>query len=141
GGMCSFAKVGSSRCGRKGRISSAPEKTQRNPVCEKRALPPNSGSGAFSSMTTLGAPAWLAATAASKAALPPPTTTTGMFSVRTAQNLRPEEKSNFLTTVDTKGTKLGIFFWFLRPLWLQSAWLAKTSEDAPQSARRTQSQR
>jgi hypothetical protein len=39
-------------------------------------------------MTTRGAPACLAATAASKAALPPPTTTTGMFSVLTFCDLQ-----------------------------------------------------
>jgi hypothetical protein len=50
-------------------------------------LPPNSGSGAFSNITTRATPLCLAATAASKAALPPPTTTTGQFSTLTGNLL------------------------------------------------------
>src|SRR3954469_10304427 len=64
------------------RISSPPPCTKRKPVPEKRALPPYSDSGAFSSITTRSAPAWRAATAASKAALPPPTPTMSQRSVR-----------------------------------------------------------
>src|SRR5580700_10117905 len=66
--------LASSTSGRNSRSSCAPEWTKRKPVWEKRALPPDSPSGAFSNMTTAPAPASLAAIAASKAALPPPIT-------------------------------------------------------------------
>jgi len=58
----------SSTSGRNSRNSSAPAWTKRKPVWEKkRALPPDSSAGAFSSMTTAPAPASLAAIAASSA--------------------------------------------------------------------------
>src|SRR5580704_3212947 len=66
--------LASSTSGRNSRSSCAPEWTKRKPVWEKRALPPDSPAGAFSSMTTVPAPASRAAIAASKAALPPPIT-------------------------------------------------------------------
>src|SRR5689334_22809540 len=74
----------SSSAGMAGRnlaISSRPAWQNRNPVCDSRALPPISASGAFSSSSTRVAPASRAAMAASNAALPPPATTTSYPSV------------------------------------------------------------
>jgi len=68
------ANMPASTSGRNCRSSAAPECTKRKPVWEKRALPPDSCSGAFSSMTTDLAPASRAEIAASSAALPPPIT-------------------------------------------------------------------
>src|SRR5437016_13117108 len=66
----------SGTCGKNSRSSAGPECTKRKPTWENCALPPDSCLGAFSSMTTLSAPAFFAAIAASSAAEPPPITIT-----------------------------------------------------------------
>lgn len=80
GEMCMVVKTSSGTFGMNCRISVAPAWMKRNPVPEYRALPPHSGSGAFSSMTTRSAPAFRAETAASNAALPAPITITSQCS-------------------------------------------------------------